>query len=117
MFCRTVLQDIPTNHLMLLARRCYQKDVAVIGFPFGGGQAKKSAENTPRVFRENGLLEKIQGDIILLEKIKVKCFKTFYISYSQYIIFTYASTYEQISHMQLVGRMRMRELGAYFKGS
>jgi len=41
--------------------RGYQKDVAVIGYPYGGGQARQDVEHTPRLFREMGIIETIRG--------------------------------------------------------
>ena len=47
--------------ITLLARRAYQKNVAIIGYPYGGGQTKKSVENSPRFFRESGLIQQIEA--------------------------------------------------------
>ena len=43
-----------------IVRRWNQMDVAVIGYPYGGGQTKKSVENSPRFFRESGLIQQIE---------------------------------------------------------
>jgi len=59
MFSRGLLQSAQT--VVRVIRRNYQKDVAIIGYPYGGGQLKKSIEHSPRIFRENGLIKQIEA--------------------------------------------------------
>jgi len=60
MFARRLLE--PSQLVVCLGRcRGFQKDIAVIGYPYGGGQARQDIEHTPRLFREMGVIEKIRG--------------------------------------------------------
>ena len=61
MLGRRLLVDLSPSQLVICGMRFYQKDVAVIGYPYGGGQARQDVEHTPRLFREMGLIDTIRG--------------------------------------------------------
>jgi len=64
MFSRQIVASAQQNLLVRLSRRNYQKgqkDVALIGYPYGGGQTKKSVRHSPRIFREKGIIEQIEN--------------------------------------------------------
>jgi len=57
---RLLLEPSSRQEILFMTRRCMQKDVAIVGYPYGGGQERQEMEDTPKNFRTLGLIQQIE---------------------------------------------------------